>query len=67
MKDYEKMELNSCYNSYLNRCMSKKIIPISKTKFRFHIENQMPKHIKDIWFHTNAIKRYIKENFKNIQ
>lgn len=64
---YQRMELNSCYTSYLNRCFKKKITPVSKTKFRFFIEMQMPKNIENTWFYSSEIKRYIKKNFEKIQ
>lgn len=64
LSTYETKQLNSCYSSYVNRCTYKKITPISKTKFRHFFES---KTIKDVWSHTDSIKRYIKESIEKIQ
>ena len=67
MVDFEKEALNSCYNSYMSRCRNTKIIPISKTKFRNHIESKMPKNVESPWFYCNHIKSYVKLNFRKIE
>jgi len=67
MPDYDRNHLNSCYSSYLSRCKYKKITPISKTKFRYFIECNIPKFITDTWSQTGPIKNYIKENCEKIQ
>ena len=66
LEGWEQTELTSCYASYLSRCKSKKIQPISKYDLRMYIEENMQGIGESPWRYTNAIKRHIKEKFIDI-
>lgn len=67
LEEWEKNELTVCYHSYLSRCKSKGIQPVSKYDLRCYIENNMRGIGESPWRHTNSIKKHIKENYQKIK
>ena len=66
LEEWEKTELTACYHSYLSRCKSKSIQPVSKYDLRCYIESNMRGSGDSPWRHVNSIKKHIKENYQRI-
>lgn len=63
---WEQNELTDCYHSYLSRCKSENILPVTKYDFRMYIEYNMRGMVDSPWRYTKQIKKHIKENYNRI-
>lgn len=64
MNHEQQVVFQNVWQSYIARCRTCTLIPVSKYEFRIFLES---KFVADTWDYPKRLKRYIKENFRKIE